>query len=92
VTETSGGQPVDRSAVEHGPAESEPAESLDTRVITGNPTDEELAAVTAVLRAAVQEQGSGGEPLPVAGGRHWQRASGFLRWPLSPGPGEWRGF
>ena len=65
---------------------------LDLRVVNGQPTDEELAAVTAVLHAAVAEHAAAPEPLVVADGRHWQRANGFLRGPLVPGPGEWRSF
>jgi hypothetical protein len=68
------------------------AQVLDLRVVTGRPTDEELAAVTAVLHAAVTEQAATPEPLAVPDGRHWQRANGFLRGPLVPGPGEWRSF
>ncbi len=65
---------------------------LDLRVTAGRPTDEELAAVTAVLHAAVAEQAGIPEPLVVPDGRHWQRANGFLRGPLVPGRGEWRSF
>jgi hypothetical protein len=65
---------------------------LDLRVTGGRPTDEELAAVTAVLHAAVAEQAANPQPLVVPDGRHWQRANGFLRGPLRPGPREWRSF
>ena len=67
-------------------------EVLDLRVVAGSPTLEELAAVTAVLHAAVAEQGTIPEPLEVQDGRHWQRANGFLRGPVAPGPGAWRSF
>jgi Acyl-CoA carboxylase epsilon subunit len=67
-------------------------QALDLRVTAGRPTDEELAAVTAVLHAAVAEQAAHPEPLVVPDGRHWQRANGFLRGPLTPGPREWRSF
>ena len=66
--------------------------ALELRVVTGRPTDEELAAVAAVLTAAVAEQQARPEPLVVADGRSWQRSNGFLRRPITPGPGAWRSF
>ncbi len=75
-----------------GPEPRAVPEVLDLRVVAGRPTDEELAAVTAVLHVAVAEQAAIPEPLTVPDGRHWQRANGFLRGPLAPGPGEWRSF
>lgn len=71
-------------------AGAEPA--LEFRVVAGHPTDEELAAVTAVLHAAIREQAAIGEPFEVPEGRHWQQAYGFLRQPVVPGPGAWRAF
>jgi Acyl-CoA carboxylase epsilon subunit len=68
------------------------AQPIELRVVAGRPTDEELAAVTAVLSAAVQEQAARDEPQELPNGRHWQRADGFLRAPVVPGPGAWRSF
>jgi Acyl-CoA carboxylase epsilon subunit len=65
---------------------------LDLRVVAGKPTAEELAAALAVLHAAVAEQAANPEPPVVPEGNHWQRANGFLRGPLVPGPGAWRSF
>jgi hypothetical protein len=67
-------------------------QSLDVRVVAGQPTEEELAAALAVLNAAVAEQAANPEPIVVPDGRHWQRGNGFLRGPLAPGRGEWRSF
>jgi hypothetical protein len=75
---------------DHGATDAE--QVLDLRVNAGQPTDEELAAVTAVLHAAVAEQAATAEPLIAPDGRSWQRANGFLRGPLAPGPGSWRSF
>ena len=86
MTVADGGQPAS------APAAEDVEQAIDLRVLAGMPTDDELAAVTAVLHAAVQEQGANAEPLQVPDGRHWQRAGGLLRSELRPGPGEWRAF
>ena len=65
---------------------------IDVRVVAGQPTVEELAAVTAVLHAAVREQAAAPEAPAAGNGRHWQLAHGFLRSPVVPGPGAWRSF
>lgn len=62
-------------------------------VVAGDPTPEELAAVTAVLTAVIAEQGEQdrrrrAHPGPDA----WQRSQRRLRSPLHPGYGAWRGF
>jgi hypothetical protein len=55
------------------------------RVVKGDPTPEELAALTVVLAAA-----SGGEaPAPKRRSLWGQPAAGIRR-PLQPGPGAWR--
>ncbi|MEI4272322.1 acyl-CoA carboxylase subunit epsilon [Klenkia sp. LSe6-5] len=56
------------------------------RVVSGAPTDEELAALTTVVAALSQRRGSA-RPTPV--GAWASRADGF-RSPLQPGPGGWR--
>ncbi|HWH30484.1 MAG TPA: acyl-CoA carboxylase subunit epsilon [Mycobacteriales bacterium] len=55
------------------------------RVVRGNPTPEEIAALVAVLAL----RGPAVEPEPVPPSRWASRAAG-LRRPLSPGPGAWR--
>jgi Acyl-CoA carboxylase epsilon subunit len=55
-------------------------------ITSGNPTPEELAAVTVLLLTAARS--SGGEPVPQVGG--WADPALRLRRPLPPGPGAWR--
>ncbi|OUM40805.1 acyl-CoA carboxylase subunit epsilon [Arthrobacter agilis] len=55
-------------------------------VVSGSPTDEELAALTAVVVAL---QGSEGADESQHQGRSWLRRT-MLRLGPSPGPGSWR--
>ena len=56
------------------------------RVVRGNPSPEELAALIAVVSA----RGSGAaEPEPAPPSR-WASRSALLRRPLPHGPGAWR--
>ena len=80
-----------RETGDAGPG-SGPEQPIELRVVRGRPTDEELAAVTAVLHAALREQAATPELPTVANGRHWQLAHSFLRSPVVPGPGAWRSF
>ena len=62
------------------------AEQRPLRLVHGDPTPEEVAAVMAVLSAVSAEAP---EPAP----RHtpqWSSPARALRRPLSPGPGAWR--
>ncbi len=73
------------SADRPAPGELTPARPL-LRVVRGNPSPEELAALLALVAA----RGSGAEqPEPAPPSRWASRAAG-LRRPLSPGPGAWR--
>ncbi|MEJ3656045.1 acyl-CoA carboxylase epsilon subunit [Actinomycetes bacterium KLBMP 9759] len=57
-------------------------------VVRGTPSDEELAAVTVVLAAAV----SGGDDAPDTPQRdRWSDPAAALRTALSPGRDAWRG-
>ena len=56
------------------------------RVVRGNPTDEELAALVAVLAGRVVRRTAGGSPRRSA----WNDRAGALRRPLAPGRGAWR--
>jgi hypothetical protein len=64
----------------------------DLEVISGRPDGQELAAVTAVLAAVLdelaQEQGRRQLAMPSA----WGRSQRTVRAPLTPGPGAWRSF
>ncbi len=57
------------------------------RVVSGSPTDEELAVLTAVVAAT-----SGGDVPPVERVRRggWSDPAARLRPPLTPGPNAWR--
>jgi hypothetical protein len=68
--------------------------SVETvRVVRGHPTEEEVAAVVAVLTAklAARERAALTPPSPrrrpAAG---WAQRARLLRAPLAPGPGAWR--
>lgn len=56
------------------------------RVVRGEPTDAELAALTVVLAAA---SASGPPEAPTPGDR-WSDPANRMRGPLHPGPGAWR--
>ncbi|WP_423918487.1 acyl-CoA carboxylase subunit epsilon [Frigoribacterium sp. 2-23] len=80
-----------------GPLSREAGADDDTRllrVVSGAPTPEELAAVTAVLTAleaaeAARENERVTSPeTPTA----WSRSRRSLRTPLDAGPGRWRAF
>jgi hypothetical protein len=67
-------------------------EPVAFRVVRGNPTPEELAAVTAVLSAAVEELADDNARVSVTETSAWSRSQRSLRGPLVPGNGAWRGF
>ncbi|MFW3172809.1 acyl-CoA carboxylase subunit epsilon [Geodermatophilus sp. CPCC 206100] len=56
------------------------------RVVRGEPTAEELAALTAVV-AALSKRRPRRRPTPVGA---WASAADAHRTPLRPGPGGWR--
>ena len=64
----------------------------DFSVTRGNPTPEELAAVTAVLHATIAELTADEATRSAASTTAWQRSQRTLRSTLTPGPGAWRGF
>ncbi|GAB3563570.1 acyl-CoA carboxylase subunit epsilon [Arthrobacter alkaliphilus] len=68
-----------------GSADATPAEPL-LSVVKGNPTPEELAALTAVV-ASLGAPEEAEAPKPSA--RHWLRRQ-QLRLEPAPGPGAWR--
>ena len=61
-------------------------------VVGGNPTAAEVAAVTAVLAATLEEArgNAAAQDRPVISA--WQRSQRPLRRVLHPGAGQWRGF
>ncbi|MBX9472686.1 MAG: acyl-CoA carboxylase subunit epsilon [Chryseoglobus sp.] len=65
------------------------AEAPVVRIVNGNPTDAELAAVHAVIAAALAEQAAAGVPLLEPRIDGWSQSGRHMRGPLSPGPGAW---
>ncbi|MDM4762737.1 acyl-CoA carboxylase epsilon subunit [Galbitalea sp. SE-J8] len=65
---------------------------LSIRVERGRPSPEELAAVTAVLTAAIdelsQDRARAHEPVVSS----WSRSQRAVRHELTPGAGRWRSF
>jgi gamma-glutamyl:cysteine ligase YbdK (ATP-grasp superfamily) len=68
------------------------SEPLDLRIVSAGATAEDIAAVTAVLHAALNELTAqlDAEARPTVSA--WQRSQRALRAPLRPGAGAWRGF
>jgi hypothetical protein len=59
------------------------------RVVRGDATPEEIAALVAVLAARNGDDQTSGQARSVK--NTWSDRSRSLRRPLSPGPGAWRG-
>ncbi|AYY14405.1 acyl-CoA carboxylase subunit epsilon [Actinobacteria bacterium YIM 96077] len=66
---------------------SEETEPL-VRVVRGNPTDDELAALTTVIvaKAAATAEARAPQPRPSTWAAYWRSVRPQLR----PGPGAWR--
>jgi hypothetical protein len=62
------------------------------RVVTRGLDAGELAAVTVVVEAAVQQELEQLHSEPTTATTAWQRSQRSLRTPLHPGPGVWRSF
>lgn len=74
------------------PGDSAADVAAEFAIVGGSPSAVELAAVTAVLTAAVEEIDAE-KPLDEApGASAWQRSQRGVRAPLYPGKGAWRGF
>ena len=73
-------------------SETRDAPAPEFRIVSGNPSPEELAAVTAVLSGVLEElsaeQGRRADSGPTA----WEISQRPIRTPITPGPGAWRGF
>jgi hypothetical protein len=67
-------------------------EPVDIAVVSGSPDAAELAAITAVLTAALEELAAEQGRRKSAGPSAWERSQRGLRRPVNPGPGQWRGF
>jgi Acyl-CoA carboxylase epsilon subunit len=75
--------------VTHPGHDDRPAGEPALRVVRGDATPEEIAALVAVLMARSGQGGAARRPRPVARGA-WSHRSRQLRRPLHPGPGAWR--
>lgn len=67
-------------------------DELDLCVVSRGAMSHDVAAVTAVLRGALEEEAAhlqAQQPKPPS---TWQRTRRAMREPLRPGPGHWRGF
>lgn len=73
------------------PEDAAAAVAPTIRIVAGNPTPEELAAVTAVLAKALEEESAEHERQPVHRSA-WDRSRASMRGSLNPGPGAWRSF
>ena len=62
------------------------------RILSPGATEEEVAAVTAVLHSALDELAGGMSVEGEARVSAWQRSQRSVRAPLTPGPGAWRDF
>jgi hypothetical protein len=60
------------------------------KVISGNPSPEELAAVVAILEAAHAQQVSEGKKQVKRPASSWNRNTSIFRNDLTPGFGQWR--
>jgi hypothetical protein len=61
-------------------------------VFRSQATADEIAAVTAVITAAVEEQASEAKRTVPVSRSAWQLSQRQLRKPITPGPRAWRGF
>ncbi len=64
------------------------ARAAELRFVTRGVTDDEAAAVTAVMLAALDE-GGGAASVAETGRNPWVRSARALRSPLDVGPGNW---
>jgi hypothetical protein len=62
------------------------------RIISGDPTATELAAITAVLGGMIEEAETHQRQSARRGQSGWQRSQAPIRQTLAPGFGAWRTF
>ena len=88
MTDTGDATPENRSA----PSVDVDAVPVGFTVVAGNPTRAELAAVTAVITAMIEEFEDDAARHTPTRQSAWQRSQTGLRTALTPGYGQWRGF
>ena len=75
------------------PTEQDSIVETDIAVISGSPDAQELAAVTAVLAAVLDELAAEqGRRQQAAGPSAWARSQRGVQAPVHPGHGVWRSF
>jgi hypothetical protein len=70
---------------------TEPIEA-DVVVLSGNPDENELAAVDALLAGVLEELAEEQGRRQLTGPSAWERTQRSVRAPVHPGHGQWRGF
>ncbi len=68
-------------------SDAAPVPDLVLRVVRGDPTPAELAAVVVVLRGRRGSRPRGGSSLPRS---RWAARERLIRQPLAAGPGAWQ--
>ncbi len=71
---------------------SEETQGAGFAIVGGNPTSAEIAAVTGVLSAVLEELASEHTRAHAPVVSAWQLGQRGLRVPLQPAPGAWRNF
>jgi len=66
--------------------------ALDIRILAGNPDAEEVAALTAVVSAVLEELAENNERSAARHPDAWFRSQRALRSAVHAAPGAWRGF
>jgi hypothetical protein len=74
------------------PHSATPDTATELGIISGDPTPSELAAITAVLGAMIEEAETSQRQSARRGQSAWQRSQKPIRQTLSPGFGAWRTF
>jgi hypothetical protein len=64
----------------------------DIEILSGDPDDADMAAITAVLAAVLEELAAEQGRRQQASTSAWERSQRAVREPLNPGPGAWRSF
>jgi hypothetical protein len=73
-------------------AEGTDVAPLTISVVRGDPTSAEVAAVTAVVSAALEELADENARQSATVVSAWQRSQRSVRGPITPGYGAWRAF
>jgi Acyl-CoA carboxylase epsilon subunit len=76
--------------VAHSADDDRPAREPALRVVRGDATAEEIAALVAVLLSRRPDEGGAARGARYPARSAWSDRSRQLRSPLSPGPGAWR--